>query len=144
MEDCAYDPAHMEILGMSSRALDKAEELARRVWNAGWTVVHHNNLPKWLKDNEFLLHGHRPQLSSFRACFKSVFRIHTETGNIWTHLLGTYEVITTSLSTWFDTYSVCSMTRVYISFILEPGILCLKSLWGRFPVSIIFILDHNI
>jgi len=27
-------------------------------------------------------------LPSFRACFKSVFRIHTETGNIWTHLLG--------------------------------------------------------
>ena len=21
-------------------------------------------------------------------CFKSIFRIHTETGNIWTHLLG--------------------------------------------------------
>ena len=24
----------------------------------------------------------------FRECFKSIFRIHTETGNIWTHLLG--------------------------------------------------------
>lgn len=27
-------------------------------------------------------------MPSFRACFKSIFRIHTETGNIWTHLLG--------------------------------------------------------
>lgn len=83
-----YDPTKLEILGMSSRALDKAEELARRAWNAGWNVVHHNKLPKWLRDNEFLHHGHRPQLNSFLACFKSIFRIHTETGNIWTHLLG--------------------------------------------------------
>lgn len=27
-------------------------------------------------------------MSSFWACFKSIFSIHTETGNIWTHLLG--------------------------------------------------------
>lgn len=27
-------------------------------------------------------------MPSFRACFGSIFRIHTETGNIWTHLLG--------------------------------------------------------
>ena len=32
--------------------------------------------------------GHRPELRSFLSCFKSIFRIHTETGNIWTHLLG--------------------------------------------------------
>lgn len=31
----------------------------------------------------------RPELNSFRECFKSVFRIHSETGNIWTHLIGT-------------------------------------------------------
>lgn len=48
----------------------------------------HDVLPDWLKDNDFLLHGHRPPMPSFRACFKSIFRIHTETGNIWTHLLG--------------------------------------------------------
>ena len=71
-----------------SRAYDKAEEIARRVWEAGWTVVHHQHLPKWLRDNDFLIKGHRPPLHSFYACFKSIFRIHTETGNIWTHLLG--------------------------------------------------------
>jgi hypothetical protein len=27
-------------------------------------------------------------MPSFRACFGSIFRIHTETGNIWTHLVG--------------------------------------------------------
>ncbi|XP_072423783.1 adiponectin receptor protein 1-like [Chiloscyllium punctatum] len=27
-------------------------------------------------------------MPSFRACFRSIFRLHTETGNIWTHLIG--------------------------------------------------------
>ncbi|XP_070137103.1 adiponectin receptor protein isoform X2 [Drosophila bipectinata] len=58
------------------------------VWEASWKVCHYKNLPKWLQDNDFLHRGHRPPLPSFRACFKSIFRVHTETGNIWTHLLG--------------------------------------------------------
>lgn len=45
-------------------------------------------LPHWLQDNDFLHHGHRPPTNSFWACLKSIFRVHTETVNIWTHLLG--------------------------------------------------------
>lgn len=45
-------------------------------------------LPEWLQDNEYLLTGHRPPLPSFIECFKSIWSIHTETGNIWTHLIG--------------------------------------------------------
>lgn len=62
--------------------------LTNQVWEGRWRVIPHDVLPDWLKDNDFLLHGHRPPMPSFRACFKSIFRIHTETGNIWTHLLG--------------------------------------------------------
>ena len=87
----AYDKAE-EMAGraidkaeeMAGRAFDKAEEMARHAWE----VMHHHHLPKWMRDNDFLIKGHRPQLNSFWECFKSIFRIHTETGNIWTHLLG--------------------------------------------------------
>ena len=34
---------------------------------------------KMFQDNDFLKKGHRPPLSSFRECFASIFRIHTET-----------------------------------------------------------------
>ncbi|ESN92092.1 hypothetical protein HELRODRAFT_89896 [Helobdella robusta] len=68
--------------------LSRAEELAKRIWAAGWMVVHHKHLPKWLKDNDFLIKGHRAPMHSYWRCFKSIFRVHTETGNIWTHLLG--------------------------------------------------------
>lgn len=66
----------------------ETEEIAQKIYEAGWRVVHHANLPEWMHDNDFLHAGHRPQLDSFRECFKSVFRVHTETVNIWTHLLG--------------------------------------------------------
>jgi len=53
-----------------------------------YNLVSYTSLPLFLNDNEFLLHGHRPVLNSATECLKSVFRIHTETWNIWTHLLG--------------------------------------------------------
>ncbi|GAV06055.1 hypothetical protein RvY_16094 [Ramazzottius varieornatus] len=65
-------------------ASDKAQEVMRKVWEA--TPFSH--LPDWLKDNDFLHTGHRPQIESFAECFRSIFSIHTETGNIWTHLIG--------------------------------------------------------
>ncbi|RCN25153.1 hypothetical protein ANCCAN_29136, partial [Ancylostoma caninum] len=37
-------------------------------------------------------HGHRPPLPSFAECFKSIWSLHTETGNIWTHLIGRLSV----------------------------------------------------
>jgi adiponectin receptor len=53
-----------------------------------WETAHFEHLPDWMRDNEHLRLGHRPHLPSVAACLGSVFRIHTETGNIWTHLLG--------------------------------------------------------
>ncbi|XP_043103649.1 adiponectin receptor protein 1b isoform X1 [Puntigrus tetrazona] len=69
-------------------AMEKMEEFVHKVWEGRWRVIPYHLLPDWLKDNDYLLHGHRPPMPSFRACFGSIFRIHTETGNIWTHLLG--------------------------------------------------------
>ncbi len=67
-----------------------AEELAKDVYERirCWKACHFEKLPDWMRDNEHLHFGHRPELKSFAECFKSIFRIHTETGNIWTHLIG--------------------------------------------------------
>ena len=53
-----------------------------------WDHVDYTSLPKFLHDNEFLLSGHRPELNSVTECLKTVFMVHSETGNIWTHGLG--------------------------------------------------------
>ena len=56
------------------RAAEQAGKCIKCVFNKGWKVVSHLELPDWLKDNEFLSHGHRPQLPSFKQCFGSMFR----------------------------------------------------------------------
>lgn len=78
---------------LAEQAKEYAEQAGRyvgKVKKAAWSVLPHNVLPEWMKDNEFLQDYHRPPMPSFKQCFRSIFRIHTETGNIWTHLLGKY------------------------------------------------------
>lgn len=69
---------------LAHNAAEQAEEFVRKVWKG----CHFHALPQWLQDNDYLHTGHRPPLNSFWACFQSIFRVHTETVNIWTHLLG--------------------------------------------------------
>lgn len=92
----------LDVSALQERAAERAEKFAEqakevaeqagryagKVKQAAWRVLPHNVLPNWLKDNEFLQDYHRPPMPSFKSCFRSIFRIHTETGNIWTHLIG--------------------------------------------------------
>ncbi|VDK86637.1 unnamed protein product [Litomosoides sigmodontis] len=73
----------------------------RKIWEARWKATNFELLPEWLQDNEYLRTGHRPPLPSFGSCFKSIFSLHTETGNIWTHMYGCVAFI--GAATWFLT-----------------------------------------
>ncbi len=54
-----------------------------------WSLMSRKEQPDWLVgNNEFILDGHRPQLGTAERCFYSIFRIHNETVNIWSHLIG--------------------------------------------------------
>lgn len=78
---------------MAAGAMRHAEELVRRMLlHVSWTICHFHALPKWLQDNDFIWQGYRPPLPSFWDCIKSIFSIHTETGNIWTHMLGIHRI----------------------------------------------------
>ncbi|GMS96093.1 hypothetical protein PENTCL1PPCAC_18268 [Pristionchus entomophagus] len=73
--------------------------VVKRFWEARWKAQNFEGLPDWLQDNEFLRTGHRPPLPSFSSCFKSIFALHTETGNIWTHMYGC--VLFVGVALWF-------------------------------------------
>lgn len=74
----------IDIGALAHNAAEQAEVFVRKVWQvASWKGVHFKNLPKWLQDNDYLHKYHRPPLPTFGECFKSIFRMHTETGNIW-------------------------------------------------------------
>lgn len=47
----------------------------------------YSHLPKELQDNEYITTGYRVEMG-FLDSVKSMFGIHNETGNIWTHLIG--------------------------------------------------------
>ncbi|KAF7568251.1 hypothetical protein PtrM4_128640 [Pyrenophora tritici-repentis] len=49
----------------------------------GW-----DELLPWQQDNEFILTSHRRATNSYLRSLKSVFRVHNETVNIWSHVMG--------------------------------------------------------
>ncbi|OTF75592.1 adiponectin receptor-like protein, partial [Euroglyphus maynei] len=73
---------------LAGKTVEHATKTVSQATGAVWKVCHFNMLPNWMQDNEYLHTGHRPPLPTFWACIKSIFRLHTETGNIWTHGIG--------------------------------------------------------
>ena len=60
-----------------------------------------NELPEWMHKDNFILHGYRKSEPSFRRCYESLFYLHNETVNIWSHLLGA--VLISSFLAWIST-----------------------------------------
>jgi len=115
---------------MASRAAEVPGRVLHTV-KRHWKVHSFEKLPGWMRDNDFIQFGHRPELNSFTECFKSVFRIHTETGNIWTHLIGFVAFITVTIM--FYVKPLCDFCNVDIDlnekliflFFFISAILCL-------------------
>ncbi|KAK0398632.1 hypothetical protein QR680_002683 [Steinernema hermaphroditum] len=120
------EEAHLEVdVKAECVENDEGSHLVK-TWEARWTVQHYDLLPEWLQDNEFLRHGHRPPLPSFSECFKSIWALHTETGNIWTHLIGCVAFF--FLALWFltrpDTH-IQFQEKLVFSFFFLGAIFCL-------------------
>ncbi|XP_062502851.1 adiponectin receptor protein 2-like isoform X2 [Corticium candelabrum] len=98
---------------LASQVAETAKDLVktcRRLHNIGFDA-----LPDWGKDNEYVKQGYRPSTKSFQDCFKSVFRWHNETGNIWTHLIGFAVLVALAVFT----FSQSSFGRVdYVGIVL--------------------------
>ncbi|XP_032822452.1 adiponectin receptor protein 1-like [Petromyzon marinus] len=113
-------------------AMEKMEEFVCKVWQGRWRVIPHDVLPSWLQDNEFLLQGHRPPMPSFRACFRSIFRLHTETGNIWTHLIGFFLFVVLAVIYLFRpnmSFVAPLQEKVVFGVFFMGAILCLCFSW---------------
>lgn len=47
-----------------------------------------DDIPGWLRDNDYIIHGHPMPTYSYRRSFRLWQCLHMETVNIWTHLIG--------------------------------------------------------
>uniref|UniRef100_A0A8C6FN06 Adiponectin receptor 1 n=1 Tax=Moschus moschiferus TaxID=68415 RepID=A0A8C6FN06_MOSMO len=74
--------------GPQEEGEEEKEEFVCEVWEECWRVIPYHVLPDWLKDSNYPLRGHWPPVPSFWACFKSIFCIYMETGDIWILLPG--------------------------------------------------------
>lgn len=58
--------------------------------NTSVLLFHLTDLPAWYKDavNPYILSGYRQATYSYQRCIDSLFFLHNETGNIYSHLFG--------------------------------------------------------
>ena len=47
-----------------------------------------DDLPTFLRDNEYIHSGYRPQFNSYRKCIESLKYIRNQTGNVFTQSMG--------------------------------------------------------
>lgn len=66
---------------------NEAYQIIQRIRLESLKLCCFHSLPQWMRDNEYILRYHRPQLHNYWDCIRSIFHIHSETYNIWTHLL---------------------------------------------------------
>ena len=46
-----------------------------------------HELPDWMQNDQYIRQGYRAPQNSIRGCFQSLWYLHNETVNIWSHLL---------------------------------------------------------
>ena len=76
-------------------AIDDIQASAHTIAEAGQEVIteivqyiqHYDETPHWMRVDPYIRRGYRPEKNSFRDCFFSLFHIHNESVNIWSHLV---------------------------------------------------------
>lgn len=63
-----------------------------------YQLVEYHSLPGYLKDNEYILGYYRSEWPLMQI-FQSIFTIHNETLNVWTHLIGFFLFLTLTIYT---------------------------------------------
>lgn len=77
------------LLSAVKHAEQKVEQKLLLLWD---------DLPAWRRDNAFILSGYRPTRPSYTESARSLFYLHNEFVNIWSHLAGAIVAIITA--TW--------------------------------------------
>ena len=83
-------------------------------------VLHFDELPKWMKHDPFIRKGYRATENSFGACFWSLFYMHNELVNTWSHLLPAFYFLALFLATDYN--------------VLYPG--AKVSRWDEFVIQV--------
>ncbi|XAR57701.1 hypothetical protein NMG60_11025944 [Bertholletia excelsa] len=75
-------------VSMTQQERSSKDGKGKRLWKkVKYQLVEYHSLPGYLKDNEFII-GHYRAEWPLKQVLLSIFSIHNETLNVWTHLIG--------------------------------------------------------
>jgi adiponectin receptor len=80
----------------ASDAAQATKELEKKVEHKLTYLWH--EIDAWQQDNHYIISGYRPASNSYLTSFHSLFYLHNESVNIYTHLLGSLAFLLTSLT----------------------------------------------
>ncbi|KAH8805342.1 hemolysin-III related-domain-containing protein [Xylogone sp. PMI_703] len=75
--------------GSERLATSLPQVISKQDAQAYWpTIATKDQIPGWLRDNDYIIWGHPMPTYSYRRSFRLWRCLHMETMNIWTHLIG--------------------------------------------------------
>ncbi|KAI9206630.1 adiponectin receptor protein 1 [Polychytrium aggregatum] len=77
--------------GRSHQLVDEDESPTNTTADLAGSIsktVSRSEMPAWYQDNIYIFTGYRRICYSYKACAQSLFYIHNETGNVYSHLIG--------------------------------------------------------
>ncbi|KAL1927949.1 hypothetical protein VTP01DRAFT_3354 [Rhizomucor pusillus] len=79
----SIDRVHHDDHDDRTNLLDSKRRQPKRSRTLTWSEI-----PEWMQDNVFITAGYRAPTNSYVRCAQSLFYLHNESVNIWSHLLG--------------------------------------------------------
>ena len=106
------------------------------------SLLHWDELPAWRRDNNFIRYAYRHTRPSYQHSFRSLFYLHNQSVNIWSHLIGTIVAVIFSVYLYFivyPRYETATVYDVYAFACLSGGAtLCLGA-----SATFHTLLDHS-
>ncbi|KAI3790310.1 hypothetical protein L2E82_03260 [Cichorium intybus] len=99
----------------------KKNQKIETVTQNAYPLLRYEELPEYLKDNEFILNYYRADWPLKQALF-SLFHWHNETLNVWTHLIGFIIFVGLTIANFMHVPQVSDFLNILTwSFPLNPG-----------------------
>ncbi|XP_022863361.1 heptahelical transmembrane protein 4-like [Olea europaea var. sylvestris] len=101
----------------SSSKEGKGKQLWKKV---RYRLVEYHSLPGYLKDNEYILRHYRSEWP-LKQTLLSIFTIHNETLNVWTHLLGFFLFLCLTIYTAMNSPKVMDLSTLHLPEVLKKA-----------------------
>ncbi|WCJ31446.1 Heptahelical transmembrane protein 4 [Euphorbia peplus] len=103
----------------SSSSSNPKEGKGKRLWKkVKYQLVEYHSLPAYLRDNDYVVGYYRCEWP-LKQAFLSIFSIHNETLNVWTHLIGFFLFLSLTIYTAMKVPKVADLHSLHLPEVLK-------------------------